>query len=83
MICLPNKTPAFCLGKKDYISNSCLLAAMADLQKFVASGVGWLFSDLVLTQSCSLFVFFFSSLSLYVLVYLHVFVWVQNREVCT
>lgn len=48
-MCLPNKTPAFRLGMKKYISNSCLLAAMADLQKFVASGVGCLFSDLVLT----------------------------------
>lgn len=48
-MCLPNETLAFCLGKKAYISNSCLLAAMADLQKFVASGADWLFSDLVLT----------------------------------
>lgn len=52
---------------KNYISNSCLLA---DLQQSVASGFGWLFSDLVLTEPLFPFVLF-SLFSLCVLVYLH------------
>lgn len=58
------KIPAFCFGRKSYISNSCFLAAMADLLKSVAHRVSWLFSDLVLTKPLSfcLFSFFLSSL---------------------